>query len=133
MGASMPDGSMIVNGYVSLDRMATVQLPVRERGVCCAPTRRLRPERVEALSDVLRALADPTRLEIVAILRGAEAPVCVCDLVASFDLSQPTLSHHMAKLREAGLVEVEKHGIWAFYRLRDDMPAGARRLVDAIG
>lgn len=89
--------------------------------------------RVEQLSEVLKALADPTRLEIVAILRDATEPVCVCDLTTTFDLSQPTLSHHMARLREAGLVESEKRGIWSFYRLRGDLPAPARRLVEAIG
>ena len=113
--------------------MAAETLPVRERGVCCAPPRRLRPERVERLNEVLKALADPTRLEIVAILREATEPVCVCDLTAAFDLSQPTLSHHMAKLRDAGLVESEKRGIWAFYRLRGDLAPEARRLVEAIG
>lgn len=112
--------------------VATTALPVRERGVCCTPVRRLRPERVEQLSEALKALADPTRIEIVAILRDAKDPVCVCDLTGAFDLTQPTLSHHMAKLRGAGLVESEKRGIWVFYRLRDDLSPAARRLVDAI-
>jgi len=128
------DPSTSVNGSVSLAQMAVeTELPERERGVCCALPKRLRPERVELLADTLKALADPTRVEIVAILRAAEQPVCICDLDAAFDLSQPTLSHHMAKLRDAGLVEVEKRGIYAFYRLRRDLPPAARRLVDAIG
>ncbi len=112
--------------------MATVDLPVRERGVCCTPVRRLSPRKVDQLNEVLKALADPTRIEIVAILRDAKQPVCVCDLNGAFDLTQPTLSHHMAKLRGAGLVESEKRGIWSFYRLRDDLSPAARRLVDAI-
>ncbi len=110
--------------------MASV--PVRERGVCCAPVRRLAPKRVEQLSELLKALADPTRVEIVAILREAKDPLCICDLTAAFDLTQPTLSHHMAKLREAGIVESEKRGIWTFYRLRDDLSPEARRLVNAV-
>lgn len=113
--------------------MALTQLPVRERGVCCTPDRRMRPERVSALSDVLKALADPTRMEMVAILRDAKEPVCICDLTATFDLSQPTVSHHMSRLRRAGLVESEKRGIWGFYRMRGDLPAAVRRIVDAIG
>lgn len=115
--------------------MVTARVPLaeRERGVCCAPVRRLRSDRVEQLSEVLKALADPTRLQMVAILKDAAEPVCVCDLVATFGLSQPTVSHHMARLREAGLVESEKRGIWAFYRLRTDLPVAVRRLVDAIG
>lgn len=110
-----------------------MELPVRERGVCCTPEKRMRPERVEQLSDVLKALADPTRLEMVAIIRDAKAPVCICDLTATFDLSQPTVSHHMARLREAGLVEAEKRGIWSFYRLRTDLPTPVKRFVEAIG
>ena len=121
-------------GYGTLGPMAVQTDPTteRQRGVCCALPRRLRPEKVDQLTDVLKALADPTRVEIVSILRSAEQPVCICDLTAAFELSQPTLSHHMAKLRDAGLVEVEKRGIWAFYRLRTDLPAAARRLVEAI-
>ena len=104
----------------------------RERGVCCAPVRRLPERKVAQLSAVLKALADPTRLEMVTILKDATEPVCVCDFVATFGLSQPTVSHHMARLREAGLVESEKRGIWAFYRLRRDLPAVTRRLIEAL-
>ncbi len=105
----------------------------RERGVCCVPERRLRTQKVAQLSDVLKALADPTRLEMVAILRTADEPVCVCDFVATFGLSQPTVSHHMARLRATGIVECEKRGIWAFYRLRRDLPAATRRIIEALG
>jgi ArsR family transcriptional regulator len=107
-------------------------LPERERGVCCPPTIKLRPERVEGVSDVLKALADPTRLQMAIALRDAKEPVCICDFVGTFDLSQPTVSHHMAKLRDAGLVEVTKRGIWSFYRLAPDLPVAARRILDAI-
>ncbi len=112
--------------------MAVLELPVRERGVCCAPPRRMRAERVAELSDVMKALADPTRLEIVGILRGAKQPVCICDLTAAFELAQPTLSHHMARLRDAGLVESGKRGIWCYWSLRTDLPAPVRRIVEAI-
>lgn len=112
--------------------MASVELPVRERGVCCTPRRRLRGERVDALTDVFKALADPTRLEIVAILRDADQPVCICDLETTFDLSQSTLSHHMSRLRDAGLVEGGKQGIWCYYSLRDDLPASVRRVIETI-
>jgi ArsR family transcriptional regulator len=66
-------------------------------------------------------------------LRDAKEAICICDFTASFDLSQPTVSHHMAKLREAGLVEVTKRGIWSFYRLASDLPVATRRILDAIG
>jgi len=108
-------------------------LPERERGVCCPPTLKVRPERVEGTTEILKALADPTRLQMAIALRDADQPVCVCDFTATFDLSQPTVSHHMAKLREAGLVEVTKKGIWSFYRLSPELPAGARRILEALG
>ncbi|HEV8470483.1 MAG TPA: metalloregulator ArsR/SmtB family transcription factor [Candidatus Limnocylindria bacterium] len=108
-------------------------LPERERGVCCPPTIKARPEKVEQTSEILRALADPTRLQIAMALRDAQEPVCICDFTATFDISQPTVSHHMAKLREAGLVEVTKRGIWSFYRLAPDLPPATRRILQALG
>jgi ArsR family transcriptional regulator, arsenate/arsenite/antimonite-responsive transcriptional repressor len=108
-------------------------LPVRERGVCCPPPMRLRPDKVEGTSDLLKALADPTRLQMAVMLRDAVEPVCICDFTATFDLAQPTVSHHMAKLRDAGIVEVTKKGIWSFYRLAPDLPASTRRILEAIG
>ena len=82
--------------------------------------------------ELLKALADPTRLSMVATLRRHGAPVCICDLLAVFKLSQPTISHHMSVLKEAGLVRVEKRGLWNFYGLRDDLPEPAVRLLDGL-
>ena len=108
-------------------------LPERERGVCCPPTLKARPQKIEQTTEILKALADPTRLQIALSLRDAKEPVCICDFTATFDISQPTVSHHMAKLREVGLVDVTKRGIWSFYRLAPDLPVAAQRILDAIG
>ncbi|HET8569693.1 MAG TPA: metalloregulator ArsR/SmtB family transcription factor [Candidatus Limnocylindria bacterium] len=105
---------------------------LRTKGTCCVIQDRPSERRADATAGLFRALADPTRVAIVSILRDAKDPVCICDLVATFELSQPTVSHHMARLREAGLVESIRSGIWAFYRLRRDLPAPARRVIDAI-
>lgn len=59
-------------------------------------------------------------------------PICVCDLTAAFELSQPTISHHMGRLREAGFVRSVKHGLWSFYSLDGDMPAEARSVLTVI-
>ncbi len=88
--------------------------------------------RVDGTVDVLKSLADPTRLQILGILRRAGEPVCICDLTATFNLSQPTISHHMAKLREAGLVEVLRRGIWAYYRLGTQLDPKTRSLLDLL-
>ena len=84
---------------------------------CCAPGALPLPEgQAEVLASRFKALADPTRVAILNCLAGADE-VCVCDLVDRFDLSQPTISHHLRLLREAGLVESERRGTWAYYRL----------------
>jgi ArsR family transcriptional regulator len=114
-------------------RVATMlELPVRTPGVCCVPKRRVRAERIADLAVVMKALSDPTRLEMVTMLRDAKEPICVCDFTATFELSQPTISHHMAKLREVGLVDCERRGVWALYRLRRDMSPPVRRVIDAL-
>ena len=107
-------------------------LPERIKGVCCPPSIPLSVAKVDASVDVLKALADPTRLQMVGALKRSSQPVCICDFTAAFDLSQPTISHHMAKLRDAGVVEVTKVGIWAYYRLSDHLLPRTRALLDAL-
>ena len=85
--------------------------------ICCGPaTPPLAEDAREELAARFKALADPTRVAIVNRLAAAPE-VCVCDLTASFNLSQPTISHHLRILREAGLVEASRRGTWAYYRL----------------
>jgi ArsR family transcriptional regulator len=112
--------------------MTLVELPVRTRGVCCDLGVALEPARLASSVELLKALADPTRLSMVATLRRHGQPVCICDLVALFELSQPTVSHHMAVLNHAGLVTWEKRGLWRFYSLRADLPASTLKLLDAL-
>lgn len=112
--------------------MARAALPERERGICCPPRTVLPTAKADDVAAILRALGDPTRLQMALIFRDADAPLCVCDLVATFDLGQPTVSHHVAKLREAGLVDSTKQGIWTYYRLRSDLSPAARRILAAL-
>ena len=106
--------------------------PERIKGVCCPPSIPLSVAKVDASVDVLKALADPTRLQMVGALKRSSQPVCICDFTAAFDLSQPTISHHMGKLRDAGLVEVTKVGIWAYYRLSNHLEPRTRALLDVL-
>ena len=109
--------------------MATRELPVlRTRGACCELPE-VDSRWAGETSDLMKALADPTRLTMLASLWKADAPICVCDFTAGLDLAQPTISHHMAKLKDAGLVVSEKHGVWIYYRLRDKLPPSTRRLL----
>jgi ArsR family transcriptional regulator len=87
---------------------------------------------VDRTVDVLKALSDPTRLQMVGILKRARRPVCICDFTAAFDLTQPTISHHMGKLRTVGLVEVTRRGIWSYYRLRPHLDAKTRALLELL-
>ena len=112
--------------------MVTSEPPVRRRGECCAVVLPPDPAWAQDAAGLLKALADPTRLAMVWCLRQAAGPVCICDFTACFDLGQPTISHHMAKLRTAGLVQAERRGIWMYYRLRGDLSPAAARLIDAL-
>jgi ArsR family transcriptional regulator len=96
--------------------MSIRELPVIN---CCgalgAPT--LSDEEAAAAAAVFRALADPARVRIVNLLASSEEPVCVCEFVPTLGLSQPTVSHHLKKLTDAGLLEREQSGRWAYYTL----------------
>ena len=74
-----------------------------------------RAARGRAHGRVAKALGDPIRLQLVDVLRKHAGKVCVCELVPLFDLSQPTVSHHLKVLREAGIVGSEREGLWAYY------------------
>ncbi len=94
-------------------------LPVLQP-ICCDPDTPPMPrEAAEDLAAAFRALADPTRVAIVNRL-STTSEACVCDLTAAFELSQPTISHHLRILRDAGLIEAERHGTWAYYRVVPD-------------
>jgi ArsR family transcriptional regulator, arsenate/arsenite/antimonite-responsive transcriptional repressor len=108
-----------------------VAIEQRERGVCCALPK-VGERWAESRAELMKALADPTRLTMLASLWKAAAPICICDFTAGLGLSQPTISHHMAKLKEAGLVESKKRGIWVYYRLRDKMPTETRKLLSGL-
>jgi len=82
------------------------------------------------LAQVFKALADPVRLRLVSLIGAREGgEVCVCDLTSAFDLSQPTISHHLKVLREAGLVDSERRGTWVYYRL---VPAALERMAGLL-
>jgi DNA-binding transcriptional ArsR family regulator len=112
--------------------MAMTELPVRQKGLCCELELPADRGWAAETAGLLKALADPTRLAMIWCLRRAQAPVCICDFTATFDLGQPTISHHVARLKAAGLVESEKRGLWIYYRLRDDLAPATVRLIDTL-
>jgi ArsR family transcriptional regulator len=72
----------------------------------------------ERMAGIAKALGDPIRLQLVDVLRKHAGKVCVCELVPLFDLSQPTVSHHLKVLRDAGVVDSERRGLWAYYYVK---------------
>jgi ArsR family transcriptional regulator len=90
---------------------------------CCAPAPQPTPdhaERLVALADRLKAVADPTRLRMLELLVQQPAALCVCEITDQFTLHQPTISHHLRLLREAGLIAGEKRGTWSYYWATDE-------------
>ena len=97
--------------------MLNQPIPVMTSNPCCtvpAPAA-LAPDHAEHLAEQLKALADATRLRMLDLLAQQTEPLCVCDITAQFDQHQPTISHHLRILREAGLVDCERRGVWAYY------------------
>lgn len=101
---------------------ATRELPAHDDPLaCCVPLARepISTEQAAGMVPMLKAVADPARLRLLSLVlshEGGEA--CVCDLMPSFDLSQPTISHHLKVLHDSGLLDREKRGTWVFYKAR---------------
>jgi ArsR family transcriptional regulator len=106
--------------------MQTLELAPKQKRpkgeVCCEPVVYPDIERAQAerMAEVAKALGDPVRMQLVDVLRKHAGKVCVCELVPLFDLSQPTVSHHLKKLRDAGIVGSERRGLWAYYYVKTE-------------
>lgn len=95
----------------------------------CCPPKGLHNEDFDVPAALFKALGDPHRLAILASLARADSEMCVCDFTAGLPLNQPTVSHHLKMLREAGLVSCERRGTWVYYLLAPD---ARKRLHDAL-
>ena len=100
---------------------SVLKLSPADSAACCPPLSQvpLSAEQAGQVAPLLKALAEPVRLRLMSLVAshpGGEA--CVCDLAGAFDLSQPTISHHLKVLHEAGLLDREKRGVWVYYRAR---------------
>lgn len=107
-------------------------LTAAESAACCPPLSRepLSRAQAEQVAPLLKALADPVRLRLMSLVAshpGGEA--CVCDLTGEFDLSQPTISHHLKVLHDSGLLDRQKRGVWVYYRARTAALASLGTLI----
>jgi ArsR family transcriptional regulator len=99
---------------------------------CCSPLTAdpLSDEQAERIAPLLKAMADPVRLRLLSLVAAHEGgEACVCDLNDAFDLSQPTISHHLKVLHEAGLLDRSKRGVWVYYRVRSEPLADLAALI----
>lgn len=122
--------------YVGKDidacQYVAVKLVAEITEACCPPVLRSRlgAHEAEEMAQALRVLADPTRLRVLSLLASAEAQEsCVCDLTEPLGVGQPTVSHHLKVLTEAGLVTREQRGRWVYYRLDPDRLSFVRRAL----
>ena len=102
---------------------------------CCPSAAGAVPPRTAARTravSVFRALGDPSRMDIFALIASRPEAICVCDIVSRFDLRQPTISHHLKVLRDAGLVTATRRGTWAYYAIDRRGAAAARAALDAL-
>jgi ArsR family transcriptional regulator len=101
---------------------------------CCTPLYQpqISREQAESAAILFAALADPTRLSILNMLAASHAEVCVCDITGSFQLGQPTISHHLRILKEAGLVSGDKRGKWVYYSLVSAKVAEVKAMLQKV-
>jgi len=106
---------------------------VTGRGACARPALVSEPiddTSAAGLAQVFKALGDPVRLRLVSLIGARQGgEVCVCDLTSAFDLTQPTISHHLKVLREAGLIDSQRRGTWVYYRL---VPTALQRMGELL-
>jgi ArsR family transcriptional regulator, arsenate/arsenite/antimonite-responsive transcriptional repressor len=117
------------------DDVRTLDWPPTAVVGCCSPLARepMGEEHAAHVAPLLKALADPVRLRLMSMVlshEGGEA--CVCDLNDAFDLSQPTISHHLKVLHEVGLLDRSKRGVWVYYRVRSEALADLSALLGGV-
>jgi ArsR family transcriptional regulator len=114
---------------------ATTANPTTTAAACCASlgATSLSDDQAEATAGLFKALADPHRVKILNLLATSPNPVCVCEFTGPLRLSQPTVSHHLKKLVQAGLLDREQRGTWAYYSLRRDALGGLAAALDLQG
>jgi ArsR family transcriptional regulator len=102
---------------------------------CCSPLTQepLSGNAAERIAPLLKALADPVRLRLMSLIAShADGEACVCDLNNAFELSQPTISHHLKVLHEVGLLDRSKRGVWVYYRTRPEALADLGALLGGL-
>jgi ArsR family transcriptional regulator len=126
---------MIVDILISVDMSRSLMSRTLEPVACCAPLAApaLTEEEAEATAGLFKALGDPARVRIVNLIATARGAVCACDFNEALELAQPTVSHHLKKLTDAGLLEREQRGKWAYFSLKRDAVEKLAAVADLKG
>ncbi len=118
-----------------MSNSGTLELTPLQAVECCRPlsTDPLSARDAERIAPLLKALADPVRLRLLSLVAShADGEACVCDLNDAFDLSQPTISHHLKVLHEVGLLDRSKRGVWVYYSLRREALTDLGTLIGGV-
>jgi ArsR family transcriptional regulator, arsenate/arsenite/antimonite-responsive transcriptional repressor len=121
--------------HVAVRPRKVLELTPVETVACCSPLTQepLTADAAERIAPLLKALADPVRLRLMSMIAShADGEACVCDLNDAFDLSQPTISHHLKVLHEVGLLDRSKRGVWVYYAIRADALAEVAKLLGGV-
>jgi len=114
-----------------MSKSALAPTPV-QTVACCSPLLHepLSLSQAERIAPLLKALADPVRLRLMSLVAShADGEACVCDLADAFDLTQPTISHHLKVLHEIGLLDRSKRGVWVYYQVRPEALSGLGAMI----
>lgn len=123
-----------IGQYLRMSKSLLHLTPV-EAVACCSPVTRepLSADAAERIAPLVKALADPVRLRLVSLVAShAGGEACVCDLNDAFDLSQPTISHHLKLLHQAGLLDREKRGVWVYYSVNASALSDVATLLGGV-
>ena len=112
-----------------------LELTPVETVACCSPLVQepISAEQADRIAPLLKAIADPVRLRLLSLVAShGDGEACVCDLTDAFDLSQPTISHHLKVLHEVGLLDRSKRGVWVYYRVRPEALSDLAKLLGGV-
>lgn len=110
-----------------------LQVTTTDESCCGTSSSTMTMDQAETFAALFKAMSHPVRVKMLDIIRLAEGEICVCDIEAQFDLTQPTISHHLKLLRDAGLIASEQRGLWVYHRLRPEAFAVMQTFLAQIG
>lgn len=107
-------------------------IQIAQTGESCSTPSTMSDQEAERFASLFKAISHPVRVKMLDIIHRANTEVCVCDVEACFDLSQPTISHHLKILRDAGLIASEQRGLWVYHRIRPDTFATVQHFLEGF-